>query len=1272
MSGRRGSAAIIAATLSLLVFAASASAFKEVSLLGEGAGQTRKPEGLAVDFETGRLFVADTKNNRIDVFDGTGAFVKAFGWNVNAETPEEKLQVCTAASGCQKGSAGAGAGQFNAPTKVAVDNDPASASHHDLYVVDENNRRIEKFDPEGNFILAFGGGVDKTVPGNVCTAESGHTCGAGSNGFLEGEFSAASRGIFVGTGPGGTVYVIDSSIASGEEYRLQKFEASGAEIPPQHVLSKVSVAWGAAIDSTGNFYVSDGRGAIFKYDSEGVEVGKIEEPAEKGEIGAALAVDKANNLYAASFGNGPKVNIMRYDSAGNPQVRFGYKSFRFFTHALAPYHSASGDIYASEAEINFFETEGYRVLQLDLPPPGPLVFPEACSPNPLGNAKTTLNAEINPEGKATTFHFDYISEKNFVENGNSFSGAHPATSTPESGSIGQDFVLHKASAQVDVVPETKYRCRVVASNADAPAGIEGPEGKFETIQAIEIRGTWTFGVETETARLNAEVNPLGIPATGFFEYVDDAAFKASGFAIAKKAPETGEIGLGGGATPVIASAAISGLSAGTTYHFRFVATDEKIKPEGKAITGPTQTFRTYLPGSGGLADERGYELVSPAQKNSAEVAVPGQAGGLFNENNSVRIQAADGNGETITYTSWTSFGDPEGAPSSSQYLSKRTASGWSTENASPFGFVKQPLEVPYRGFTPDLRFAAFITDEPPLTLEAQEGTQNLYLRDNETGQLQALTIEAPQLLPGGQGFCSGYAGAAADGEKAFFAGRGAMAGAAVGKGFNLYEWSAGGGSQLEVVSVLPDGTKAPPAPLTGFGAAGVGELSCTMGQAPIRHAVSEDGSVVFWTYGGEYKSAKRPLLARIDGAPSIQLDLKEGGTAGEKGSGEGTFWAATGDGTDAFFTAPGKLTSAAKAKGQLYRYDTASHSLTDLTPGTIAPEIKGVTGVSEGGDYAYFVAKGALTSSQENAAHEKAVEGANNLYVWHEGEGLRFIAILSDLDERDWETAPERLKARVSPDGAHLAFLTVETEALSGYNNTIAPPASPHCEAALENRLLGAPLCAEAYIYDAKANALTCASCNPAGSRPAGPAQLPTWSNPYEGPRYLSEDGSRLYFESRDVLALADRNERRDVYEFERPGAGTCQTASPDFLPVSEGCLSLVSSGRDEDESFLVDASSSGSDIFFSTRSKLVGWDQNENYDVYDAREHGGFPEPSPPAAVCEGEACKPAPIGPPTASPTPTDTFAGPGNPKPKKPGKRGKKHHHRHKHHHKRRAGR
>jgi hypothetical protein len=1257
----------LAAALALLIAAflaivPAASANKVISEPGEGAGQTRDPRGLAVDFAAGRLYVADRGNSRVDVFDATGTFEKTFGWGVKDGKAE--FQVCS--SGCKKGIAGGGKGQFSSPTEIAVDNDPASPSFHDIYVtnVDEptgkpEDFRVEKFklSPSGEpeFVFSLGGGVNQTTGGNICTAESGNICGAGSNGFGEGEFSSQLGAIPVSVGSAGVIYVGDSKRLSAPnspnqdyESRIQRFEPSGAFIE-QRSLGEVRLE-GMVVDSAGNIYFTAGGAAIKKYNSSFVEVHEFnyDNPG-------AIAVDSLDHFFVGEGGRGffegaftNTHNIVEYDSSTPPNGvrRFGYGVIDENVQGLAPYQSTTGDIYAAEQFVD-------RVIQIDFPPPGPLVFPKPCKAAPLGNTQATLNAELNPEGKATTYHFEYLTQAQYEAGGFS----NPATqSTPESASIGSDVELHKASAQVaPLVPETKYHCRVVATNADAPGGVVGPEGDFTTLEPLEIGATWASDVGTGKATLNATVNPLGIPTTGYFEYVDEATYQEDistlgaehGFDHALKAPAGEPIDFGTAGEFKTGSVAISGLGLDNAYRYRIVATDTPLAEEGKDVEGPTRAFRTVSPGQAALPDGRAYELVSPGMKNNAEVGIPGTAAGAAEEQ-FTRTVSASSSGEAFTYSSWTSFGDPEGAPGTSQYLSKRGASGWGTENISPTGnFSKGPLEPPYRGFTPDLGFAAFATNGPALTPEVPAGFQkSLYLRDNRSGQLRALFSEVPQLHPK-ERFCTGFSGASNDGKRAFFAASGAMAGAPLGKGntsteFSLYEWSEAEG--LKLASVLPNGTPATPDVHTGFGATGQSIVSdpCAMTQQILDDAVSADGSVAIWSYGG---SAQNPLYARVDGIETIQLDAREtGANAGPGPAGGGRFWAAGEDGSNAIFTAPGRLTKDAGAGGHLYRYDLDSRSLADLTPGATDPKIKGVLGAAEDGKRVYFVASTALSGEQEGAAGQKALDGANNLYLYHEGEGLRFIARLDTFDDLTWDPTPRQVNSRVTPDGRHLAFLSIAAESLSGYDNTIAEGKGCRPDP-VRNELTGDPRCPEAYLYDADADTLTCASCNPTSARPTGPASLPAWTNPFEGPRYLSDDGKRLFFESRDVLSGADRNGRRDVYQFETAGTGTCNGQSAGFDPLTGGCLSLISSGNAEGESYLLDASADGRDVFVATPEALLGADPNQNYDIYDVRAGGGFPESIPPLA-CGGEACKPAPASVPSLPGPTTSNFVGSGNP--------------------------
>lgn len=90
-----------------------------------GAGQIKRPTGLAFDPERGLLFVADTVAHNIKVFDGTGQLVNTFG------------------------APGEGAGEFNAPTHLAF------ANKH-LYVSDTLNSRIQVFNADGRRVREFG------------------------------------------------------------------------------------------------------------------------------------------------------------------------------------------------------------------------------------------------------------------------------------------------------------------------------------------------------------------------------------------------------------------------------------------------------------------------------------------------------------------------------------------------------------------------------------------------------------------------------------------------------------------------------------------------------------------------------------------------------------------------------------------------------------------------------------------------------------------------------------------------------------------------------------------------------------------------------------------------------------------------------------------------------------------------------------------------------------------------------------------------------------
>src|SRR5262249_51545113 len=90
-----------------------------------------------------------------------GTLLAAFGWGVTDGA--NQFEMCT--SNCRAGIIGSGDGQFFDNTGVAVD------GSGNVFVVDTNNNRIEKFTNTGTFLLTFGWGVaDGANQFEMCTS----------------------------------------------------------------------------------------------------------------------------------------------------------------------------------------------------------------------------------------------------------------------------------------------------------------------------------------------------------------------------------------------------------------------------------------------------------------------------------------------------------------------------------------------------------------------------------------------------------------------------------------------------------------------------------------------------------------------------------------------------------------------------------------------------------------------------------------------------------------------------------------------------------------------------------------------------------------------------------------------------------------------------------------------------------------------------------------------------------------------------------------------
>lgn len=180
------------------------------------AGAMEGPYDVAVD-SGGQVAVTDPGNHRIDVFSSSGGFVRSFGKGVSPGGAD----VCTAATGCTRGQETGAAGALDFPSAVAV------GGSKDLYVADAQNNRIAEFSSDGSFLRAFGEGVfSGQHVFEVCTTATGCTTGyAGANA------GAVSSPFGVAVDCAGSVYATEWYMSSLVA-RVERFGETGAPFPP--------------------------------------------------------------------------------------------------------------------------------------------------------------------------------------------------------------------------------------------------------------------------------------------------------------------------------------------------------------------------------------------------------------------------------------------------------------------------------------------------------------------------------------------------------------------------------------------------------------------------------------------------------------------------------------------------------------------------------------------------------------------------------------------------------------------------------------------------------------------------------------------------------------------------------------------------------------------------------------------------------------------------------------------------------------------------------
>jgi hypothetical protein len=595
---------------------------------------------------------------------------------------------------------------------------------------------------------------------------------------------------------------------------------------------------------------------------------------------------------------------------------------------------------------------------------------------------------------------------------------------------------------------------------------------------------------------------------------------------------------------------------------------------------------TALTAPAGLAAVRGYEMVSPPDKNGADVA-----GGQTSI-----TAASDGNG--IAYTAIGSFAGTLGALTVGQtsYVARRSADGWRNLAVTPTPAYDTGQVLAGTTstlfFSNDLRRVVVPAWDLPAVTDDVPNAPSLYLEDTLTRGLQTLT--SPQagpvdyftylfdyLFP-----TQAFAGVSRDTRHVAFRASARLLPDAPLFVPSVYEWDQG---TLRLASILPNGA--------------VAEEGALPARLEYRGGVSPDGSMVTFV---SPPGPEGQLYARIDHSRTALVSEPETSAAAPPPENV-AIQEVTGDSRHVIFDTTSQLLDEDTNSGpDLYMYtdgpDPANES--NLTLVTTSGDIPAVGDIGEGDNPATAV----LGSSRDGGRiyYHRGAE----ILLWENGT-TRPIATAQSPDGQFggifYRFGPGASPGadRVSPDGRYLAIYA---------NHVVSSGPNPVTGGSAGSKF-------HVFLYDALDEEIRCVSCPSGGTATVDASVSPREvGKPATGlvfpgvrPSYLADNG-KVSFSTAESLVSTDVNGIIDAYQYD---------------PAAEQ-VELISTGRGSEPAEFVDASVSGDDVFFITRQQLARADRDNLLDIYDARIGGGFAEPPDPPTPCAEEACQGAPAASP------------------------------------------
>jgi ribosomal protein L24E len=1274
--------AVILTAIAVLVpagaFAAQKHAYSAAASFGEagaGAGQlnlvapdlTASPpvagSGLAVNDETGDVYVADTGNHRISEFSSSGAFVRAWGWGVENGTAE--AQVCTAI--CQAGVSGSSPGEFESPTFVAVDNS-GGLSEGDVYVADSGDDLVSKFGPAGNLISTWGNNGPLETPNGQLNGANAKPV-TESTGTLEGPFGEI---VGIAVDSTGNLWVL---AGGGNGIRFEYGQTGTFLEPLRRFAPESPLPAGLGLDAEGNFYfVGNGELVPFKTVHTGRKGRKVSESSVDAH---GLALDPATaDLYINHAGT----EIEAFPSSCEsflcvPTQTFGAGRL---IEAAGLAVASDGTVYAADAG-----TDRIAVFPVSLET-------TVSAATEVRATTATVNGTVDPKtgGNATRCFFRVGPTTSYGQNVPCLNGSGDPVGT-ELSPIEARTEVHADLTGLE--GGNPYHFTLRAFNL-AEEVVTSEDESFETLPIPVISGTETNEVTATSATLQALVDPEGLAVTGCtIQWGTSTSYGT----IVPCEPPT----LPAGTSPLPVTAHLGGLTANTTYHWRVVAVNANGTAAG---TDNTFVFSTEPPGSptgscpnealrqanGSLAlpDCRAYELIDPPQKNGALLApltfgIPPAISQDGSRMIASTLQCFAG------AQSCTGDRVSKGPP----FEFERTASGWVTHSLAPpasrfevnsvWGYSAEAGDVLYSSPVESQLTDEFYARAPSGTMEPIGPIAEDQGPSAISGAAQIATADLSHLV-----YESNH--------KSLWSSFDATEEA------SLYEYVGTANPHPFLVGVTGGrGSE----DLVSKCQTSVGAL-----KGAVSSAVSADGRTVYFesekcsTGAGANAGIKVPanqLYARIDGessetaaekgARTVEISARSAtecsGACAVSAPAAAHFEGASESGSLAVFTStqqltdnasqdPSSLDSAANSGCQhttgpngcnLYLYEdpqqepepTGTH-LIDVSAGDtsgIGPQVKGVMAISADGSHVYFVAGGVL--SGPNSEGKSPSEGADNLYAYqHDARfpagHVAFVATLPGRPEFDQFPEADQWKpgsggANVTPDGRFLLFTS--HGALTSDAGTGEGPAQVYRYDAESERLDRVSIGAQGFNNDGNSGTGD-ATIPELGSGSIGVFIGQTRRDPA-----MSDDGSRIFFRSPVGLAPQALDDvplngrgglAQNIYEWDEDGVPGCDEIAgcvhliSDGVDVAEGSNEISQSNSSAVELFGTDEK--GTDVFFSTTDPLVPADTDTGYDIYDARAEGGF-APAPAPTVCQGDTCKGQGTQAASESGAATSTFSGP-----------------------------